>query len=128
MTIEQEAARFERERADKVADQLRAALLTIATAGVGAGYSLSDKMPRSLWGAGILCFLLGVMCVLKSWFLVKRRSIKRQYHAEADLPAPTFKWWERSAPWDEAAAILLIVGAAAFALGLAFARSSLSPN
>lgn len=115
------AERYE-ERSEKAADALRAAMLGLATAGIGASYAVhNDFAHHAYWLAVAMAFVAALACTMRSWFLVKDRALRRRDAAlKGEKPLKFGKWDRRSSwPWDTAAAWLLIVGAASLAIGLA---------
>lgn len=109
------------DRAEKAGDTLRAMLLALATAGIGAAYAVSTRLPHPLWLAGSMLFIFALGATLRSWFLVKERALRRKEAAGRGHDYPqTVKWSIRSSwTWDTCAAWLIITGAAVMAVGLA---------
>ena len=113
----QERAREHEERSQKSADALRAMLTALATAGMGAAYTVRDPLRGNLWWWAAASFALSLACVLGSWFLVKHRALFRRDVALgikkaklADKSGPKFHWLMRSFTWDCAGALLIVAG------------------
>ena len=72
----------------------------MSTAGIGAAYALRSEVADALWMLAALAFIVAIALVLRSWFLVKHRAIRRRdAHRKGEAP-PVFKktlhsWW-----WD----------------------------
>jgi hypothetical protein len=108
------------ERSEKVADQLRATLVTLAIGGVGAAYAVSDRVVhRSYWIIAAGAFVLCLACIIRSWFVAKHRALKRRDAARAKKAMPRFAPWGRKSSWfwDSLGACALIAGAAVLAIG-----------
>jgi hypothetical protein len=115
------AADGHEERSQKIADQLRAALLALATAGVGAAYAVSDRVAdRRYWIVAAGAFVLSLACIIRSWFVAKHRALKRRDAARAKEAMPEFTPWGRKSSWlwDSLGACVLIAGAAVLAVGV----------
>lgn len=101
-----------KERADKIADTLRALLTTLATAGIAAAYVVGGQTAQDIWLLSATAFVVSLACVLRSWFVAKDRAIRRREASRGIESAPRFtKWgWKSSWVWDTIAAWALILG------------------
>ena len=115
-------------RAQVSADALPAMLTKLATAGIGAAYAVgiaarSESIAihlNDLWRSATACFVVSLLCVVRSWFLVKRRALLRHNAILSKTELPSFAKWSRhsSWAWDTASAWLLMVGAIALAFAI----------
>lgn len=109
------------QRSQTIADQLRAALLALATAGIGAAYTVSDRAAdRKYWVAAAGAFVVSLAFILVSWFTAKHRALKRRDAARARKEMPEYKWRSAASswPWDIASACALIAGASLLAIDI----------
>jgi hypothetical protein len=110
------------ERSQKAADQLRAMLTALATAGMGAAYLVREQQRADLWRGSAASFSLALACVLISWFLVKHREVKRRNakrHPELHPDPDPFPRWKRSWTWDRLAGGFLALGVVLLGIGFA---------
>ena len=117
--MEHMTAASQEARSEKAADQSRAVLLALATGAITAAYSLRQQTGLPLWFIATLCFVAAMACILRSWFLVKYRALKRRDALLESKPLPVFSRWRGSQRWDSITAWLLVIGALLLAMGLA---------
>ncbi len=106
-------------RSQSAADTGRKLLSTLAVGGMVAAYTVRDSQHGDLWRGAILFFAITLVCVVRSWFLVKERELRRRDNVLAGQLPPVFPWHMHSWTWDRAGAASLVVGALLLAIGFA---------
>jgi hypothetical protein len=110
------------ERGQKIADTLRGLLTALATAGIGAAYSVNGQTTnRCLWLAAAFAFSASLAFVVRSWFVQKHKAIQRRKDPQNESGKNEFskKWgWYASWLWDTLAAWALIVGGLILAVAI----------
>ena len=111
--------RVHEERSQRSADQLRAMLTALATAGIAATWAVRDRTHGDYWRGAAFFFTGALASLLISWFLVKHRAVKRRdYVRDPTIPNPDpFRWYLRSWTWDRVAAIFIAAGIFMIAIG-----------
>jgi len=111
------------ERAERAADQLRAMLLALASAGIAASFAAKQDA-GSAWKLAAVFFMVALVPLVVSWFLVKHRALKNAQALEGGRKPKALHWYSPtgSTLWDGAGAILIGAGALSLALSVWFGR------